>query len=264
MLQLKNMFRGVKTLLSRYNKARKQQTKDKYYEEIRTKLDNQHVDKVFKEDIQRQKQGENQRKQMEKRLKAALKQQRKLEKERVRQDAKMKKLRKQQELSSRLLFKEERNLLLRRKYNQALDQGKLNKINKKLRDDKLEQIRRKKLANKHGKVSDKIKKLNEKFNQLNDFVGNVKIEQSEKTLASGKIVVYRIMPEKLRKVEFLYFLEAVKPASISALKGNRGSKKGHLKIKFTMVKRNPRTDEVEDRAEMHCRVIEVPSVFPCD
>ena len=59
------------------------------------------------------------------------------------------------------------------------------------------------------------------------------------------------MPEKLRKVVFEYFLEAVKPPAMSVYKENRGSKKGHLKIKFTMVKRNPRTDEIEDRAEFH-------------
>ena len=88
MLQLKNMFGGVKTLLTKYNKAKKQETKDKYYNEIKDKLDTQHVERVFKEDLQRQKQEEKQRKKLEKKLNAALKRQRKLDKERARQDAK--------------------------------------------------------------------------------------------------------------------------------------------------------------------------------
>ena len=173
MLQLQNMFRGVKTLLSKYNNSKKQETKDKYYEEIKTKLDTQHIDKVFKDDLKKQQNEQKQRKQLQKKLDAAVKRQGKLDRERARQDKKLKKLREQQELSSRLLSDEERNLLLRRKYTQALDQSELNKINKKLRNDKLEQIRRKKLANKHGKVSDKINKLNEKFRKLNEFVGNI-------------------------------------------------------------------------------------------
>ena len=64
-----------------------------------------------------------------------------------------------------------------------------------MRDDKLEQLRRKKLANKHGKISDKLNKLNEKFKQLNDFVANVKVSQSEKSTQSGRIMVYYIMPQ---------------------------------------------------------------------
>ena len=121
MLQLKNMFRGIQTLLGKYNKAKKQETKDKYYGRIKEKLDTQNINKLVKEDIQRQKQ----RKQMEKRLKAAQKQQRKLEKERARQDAKLKKLRKQRDLANRLLSDDERNLLIRRKNTQALDQSEL-------------------------------------------------------------------------------------------------------------------------------------------
>ena len=182
MLRLRDMFHGVKTLLGKYNKAKKQETRDKYYGEIKTKLDTQQINKVIKEDLKKQKQ----RKQLQKKLDAAVKRQGKLDKERARQDKKLKKLREQQELSSRLLSKEERDLLLRRKYNQALTQEELNKINKKLRNDKLEQIRRKKLTNKHGKVSNKVSKLNEKFKQLNDFVGNLKVQQSENQPGVGR------------------------------------------------------------------------------
>ena len=55
----------------------------------------------------------------------------------------------------------------------------------------------------------------------------------------------------MRKLDFPYFLEAVKPASMSTLKQHTDSKKAQFKIKFTMVKRNPRTDEIEDRATMN-------------
>ena len=252
MLQLKKMFSGVQSLLNKMNKAKKQETREKYKAEIGKKLDEQNINRVFKEDLARQKQQEKQRKHLKKKLDAALKRQDKLNKERARQDAKLKKLREQRELSSRLLSNDERNLLLRRKYTQALDQDELNKINKKLRDDKLEQLRRKKYnLDSVEKMHGRMRKLNEKFRQLNDFVGNVKVEKSDKTTQSGKIKVYHIMPQNLRKLEFPYFLEVVKPASMSTLKKHKNSKKAQFKIKFTMVKRNPRTDEIEDRAEMH-------------
>ena len=61
MLRLQNMFKGVKTLLTKYNKAKKQDTKVKYYEEIKSKLDTQHINKIFKEDLVRQKQEQKER-----------------------------------------------------------------------------------------------------------------------------------------------------------------------------------------------------------
>ena len=175
MLQLKNMFKGVKTLLTKYNSSKKKETKEKYYNEIKDKLDTQHVDKVFREDIQRPRQGEKQRKQIENRLKAAQKRQRKLENERVRQDKKLTKLEEQRRLSNRLLSDEERNLLMRRKNTQALGQDELNKINKRLRDDKLEQRRRRKNFNTHGRdVRGRRGKLDRKFEYLKDILKKVR------------------------------------------------------------------------------------------
>ena len=103
MLQLKKMFSGVQSLLTKYNNAKKKETKDKYYEEIKTKLDEQHVERVFKEDLQREKNEQKQRKQLQKKLDATLKRQNKLERERARQDAKLKKIESQQALANRLL-----------------------------------------------------------------------------------------------------------------------------------------------------------------
>ena len=73
MKSLKNMFRGVQTLPTKYNKAKKQETKDKYYQEIKDKLDTQEIDKVFKEDLRKQKNEQKQRKQLQKKLDAAVK-----------------------------------------------------------------------------------------------------------------------------------------------------------------------------------------------
>lgn len=136
MLSLKNMFKGVKSLLNKYNSAKKKDTKDKYYEEIKTKLDTQNINRVFKEDLVRQKQEEKQRKkqrkELQKKLNAALKQQKKLNKERAKQNAKLEKMKKQQTLSNRLLSNNERDLLIWRKKTQALDQEELN-LTKNLR-----------------------------------------------------------------------------------------------------------------------------------
>ena len=139
---------------------------------------------------------------LKKKLENSIKHRKKVEKEKSRQDAKLKKIREQQALSNRLLSEDEKNLLLRRKYTHALDEAELNKINKKLQDDKKEQIRRKKLANKQKKISGKMKKLNEKFSKLNDFVGNVRARKSEKSTKNGQVQIYDIMLDIFRKMEF--------------------------------------------------------------
>ena len=146
MKSLKKMFSGVQSLLNKYNAAKKQETKDKYYEEIKTRLDTQNINRVFKEDLQRQNNEQKARTKLQKKLNATLKRQDKLEKERTRQDTRLKRITQQQALSSRLLSNEERNNLLVKKYSQALDLDELRRINKKLRDDKLEQARRKKFG----------------------------------------------------------------------------------------------------------------------
>ena len=101
------------------------------------------------------------------------------------------------------------------------------------------------------KQLERVKKLREKFKKFNDFVGNIKVNESEKSTQSGTIMVYDIIPQNLRKLEFQYFLDAVKPGRMSILKQHTNGKKAQFKIKFTMIKRNQRTGEVEDRATMH-------------
>ena len=247
MLQLKNMFHGVKTLLSKYNKSKKQETRDKYYNEIKTKLDTQQVDKVFKEDLKRQKQEQKQRKQLQKKLDAAVKRQGKLEKERARQDKKLEKITREQTLSSRLLSEGERNNLLIQKYNQALTRDKLKEINKKLRDDKLEQARRNKFG--HGNLSARMRKLAEKFRNMNDKVGNVYTEMNDQTTQRGGILVRDIFMRRQREPSFGYFLNGVEPTALSILKGFSTSKKVQLKIHFTMVKYSLLRNQVIERVE---------------
>ena len=126
MLSLKKMFSGVQTLLSKMNRAKTQGTKDKYYQEIKEKLDTQNINRVFKEDLLHQEKEQKERAKKErilqKNLEKSINRQKKLEKERARQDAKLKKMSEQQTLSARLLSDEERNQLLRRKYTQALNE----------------------------------------------------------------------------------------------------------------------------------------------
>ena len=69
-------------------------------------MDTQNINRVFKEDIQRQKQEQKVRSKLQKNLEISIKQQDKLEKERARQDAKLKKMSEQQTLSDRLLSNE--------------------------------------------------------------------------------------------------------------------------------------------------------------
>ena len=78
MKSLKSLFTGVQTLLSKMNKARKQETKDKYYQEIKEKLHAQNTTRLWKEYLQHQKQQQKQRKELQRKLNAALKRQNKL------------------------------------------------------------------------------------------------------------------------------------------------------------------------------------------
>ena len=244
MLQLKNMFHGVKTLLTKYNNAKKQETRDKYYNEIKMRMDSQQINKALKE----QKREQKERKQLQKKLDAAVKRQGKLERERARQDKRLKNLSKKQAQSSHLLSEGERNNLLIQKYNQALSREELQKINKKLRDDKLEQARRQKFG--HGKLSEKMKKLAEKFRHMNDKVGNVYTEMNDQTTQGGGILVRDIFMKKQKETNFKYFLDGVEPSVLSILKGFSTSKKVQLKIHFTMVKYSLLRNQVIAREEM--------------
>ena len=247
MLSLKKIFSGVQSLLGKYNKAKKQETRDKYYNEIRTKMDTQQINKVFKEDLRRQNNEQKRWKQLQKKLDAAVKRQGKLERERARQDKRLKNITKEQALSSRLLSDAERNNLLIRKYNQALSQEELRKINKKLRDDKLEYTRRKKFNT--SKITEKMKKLAEKFAQMNDRVGNVYTEMNDQTTQRGGILVRDIFMKNQKKTDIPYFLDGVEPAALSILKGFATSKRVQLKIHFTMVKYSLLRNEVIERVE---------------
>ena len=247
MQSLKNMFKGVQTLLSKYNKAKKQETKDKYYNEIKMKMDSQQINKVFKEDLKRQKQGQKERRNLQKKLDAAVKRQEKLEKERARQDKKLKNLSKKRTQSSRLLSDAERNNLLIKKYNQALTREELQQINKKLRDDKLEQKRRAKFG--HGNLSKKMRDLAHKFRHMNDKVGNVYSEMNDQSTRNGGILVRDIFMKKQKEPNFKFFLDGVEPTALSILRGFSTSKRVQLKIHFTMVKYSLLNNRVIEREE---------------
>lgn len=72
MLSLKKMFKGVQTLLTKMNSAKGQETKDKYYGEIKEKLDEQNINRVFKDDLKRQKKEQKERARQDKVLKKRL------------------------------------------------------------------------------------------------------------------------------------------------------------------------------------------------
>ena len=245
MLQLKKMFSGVQNLLGKYNKAKKQETRDKYYNEIKTKMDTQQITKVFKEDLKKQKNEQKLRNQLQKKFDAAVRRQGKLERERARQDNRLKNISKEQALSFRLLSSAERNNLLIKKYNQALTQEELRKINRKLKDDKLEQTRRKKFG--HGKLSKKMKKLAKKFANMSEEVGNVYTDMNNQSTKRGGILVRDIFMKKQKEPSFEYFLHGVEPAALSILKGFSTSKKVQLKIHFTMVKFSLLRNQVIER-----------------
>ena len=186
MKSLTNLFKSVNTLLNKIDTSKRKETKDKYQEQLQQKLENAITDESWKQDLIRQKQEENncaaQKKSLQKKLRDTLKNQKKMDYKRKRQDAKFKKLKEQQALSKRLLSDDERNLLLRRKFSQALSNDELSEINKKLSDDKKEQTRRKKLVKKHSadiRNTKRRRKLNVKFKSPNDFVGNVYVDQND-------------------------------------------------------------------------------------
>lgn len=77
----------------------------------------------------------------------------------------------------------------------------------------------------------------------------MRVEKSEKATKNGQVQIYDIMLNNFQKMEFGYFLDAVKPAGMSILKSHADSKKVLFKIKFTMVQVNPLTGIVEKRIQ---------------
>ena len=75
MQSLKSLFKGVQILLNKMNNSKKQETKNKYYQEIKDQLDTQNINRVFKEDLLRQKQEQKVRTKLQKNLEKSIKRQ---------------------------------------------------------------------------------------------------------------------------------------------------------------------------------------------
>ena len=170
--------------------------------------------------------------------------------ERKKQNSRIQKLEKQRDLSNRLLSTDERDLLLRKKYFKELNPDELSGINRKLSNDKKEQTRRKKIANRQSRDIQnpaKWQKLNEKFKHLKDTIGNIYVEQNDMTTRDGGILVRDVFLKNRKHTDFSFFLDAVEPSVISILKGYTTSKQVQLKIHFDMVKYSLLRREIIER-----------------
>lgn len=105
------LVRGFKTLLKKIEAAKCPQTKQKYQDELKRKMEIS-LEKAWSNDLLLQKKRLERRQKkreanLQKQLNAAIKRQKKLERERKIMDDKFKRLKKEQELKSRLMSEEE-------------------------------------------------------------------------------------------------------------------------------------------------------------
>ena len=183
MNNLAKAFKGFNTLLNKIQDAKRPETKKKYEDLLRRKIDAT-SEKTRKTNLLMQerrekterKMEEKRQKRLQKQLNAALKRQKKLERERKIQDAKFKKLRKEQELKSRLLSDEEISSII-----DNIDNGMFtDELEEKLMAHSQEEKRRKKQLKEQGKeVRDtkKHRKLNEKFKHLHNVFKKTELYQ---------------------------------------------------------------------------------------
>ena len=250
MTSLTNLFKRMKSLLYKISSVKKVGTKEKYQEQLQ-RVNEGIVNMSWGQDLERQEKQERSRAAiLQKKLNAALKRQKKMDIERKKQNSRLEKLEKQQALSRRLLSTDERDLLLQRKYSEAQSPDELAEINKKLADDKKEQTRRKKIANKQSRDirnPAKRQKLNEKFRHLNEVVGNIDVEQNDMTTRGGGILIRDVFLRNQKHTDFSFFLDAVEPPVLSIFKRYTTSKKVQLKIHFDMDKYSLLRREVVER-----------------
>ena len=234
MTYLKKLFKGMNTLLNKIVKSKKQETKEKYRKQLREKMDNAINDRVWGRDLENRQRERNRQREIQRKLSAAFERQKKMDIERKRQNSKIQKLEKQRDLSNSLLSTDERDLLLREKYSKERNPDELAEINKRLADDKKEQIRRKKIANKQSKDirnPAKRQKLNEKFKHLNDTIGNIYVEQNDMTTwGGGGILVRDVFLRNQKHTDFSFFLDAVEPIVISISKDLQQAKRYSLRF----------------------------------
>lgn len=151
------------------------------------------------------------------------------------QDAKFKKLKREEELKSRLLSHEELISIV-----DSIDTGEFtDDLERKLKAHTLERKRREKQLKKQGKeIKDakKRRKLNEKFEHLNDIFKKTELNLSEKTLKNGIIKISKIVPKNGTAITERFFLEMAKPKALQVLSENNDSKKVRLLFNYHLGK----------------------------
>lgn len=251
MKSLTNLFKSIKTMLNKIDSAKRPNTKVKYQEKLQKKLTDVVNDRSWKQDLLKQNREAKEHAFEEKRLRDAVKNQKRFDYERRRHSAKFRKLRQQQDLSKRLLSEGERSLLLRRKFTQGLSSDELNEINKRLLDNKREQIRQKKLVKrqkKDMKNPEKRRSLNERYSYLNELSDSINVEQNDETTKLGTMKGYNIISRKNTNTTFTDYIEASRSGISSILRGhNNITRHVKLKIEFTLVRYDLLTGEVEER-----------------
>ena len=244
---MNNLVRGFKTLIQKIEAAKRPQTKQRYQEELRRKME-ANLKRVWNDDLLLQeRRAERRVVNLQKQLNAALKRQRRFEKVKKAMDNKFKKLKEQQTLSARLLSDDERGLLKRRKYSQVLSSDELREINKKLSDDKKEQTRRRKNLKKQGKdIRDK------RFEYLNDVLKKVKVEGPLRGTEGGQIYEFDLTlkgyghsftPEE--------YFEIMRQDVIDVYGQNNDSSRTKLIFKFVMAKYVPKSSIPVEYSDDH-------------
>ena len=245
-----NLFsrHGLKSLLQKFWSAVKPSTQKKYLNQLEKKVD----DAIEKNAKKIQKINAKKERKLQRELNAVRKRQAKLEKERKQQEMRFKKLKKEQDLKSRLLSDDERLSLLNRIDNEPLSTRQVNEIQQKIKNDKLERIRRKKQLRKQGKdIRDtkRRKKLSEKYDNLNKVLGQTSVREGDKTLGNGIIQSLIIKPKNGVGILFEDFLELVKRDVIRIMGENNQSKKIIAKVFYENVKYRYLGEGIADRAD---------------
>ena len=254
MNSLVKIFRGFRTLLNKIGAVKRPETKKKYQDELKRKMDasleKQRINTLLIQERRRR----LEEKRFQKELNAAIKKQKKLERERKMLDSKFKGLKKKQELKSRLMTEEELNANFSRIDNGEYTNEEVNDFLKKYDAHSKEKIRRRNQLKKQGKeVRDKKKrtKLNRKFEYLNDILKKVRVEEGART-DGGQILEFDLTlkgyghsftPEE--------YLEIMRADTIDVWRGHNDGSRTKLILKFVVVRYSPTSSVPVERNENH-------------
>ena len=240
MNNLVKVFRGMKTLLNKIETAKGPETKKKYQDKLKEQMEIL-LRKQRKANLLIQEKKERSRvKELERRLKISENRQRKLESERRKMDSKFKKLQKEKELRSRLMSQEEIDSMEHRLDNEPISNEELEDFTRKYNDHVNELLRRKKQMKKQRKeVRDprRRRKLNDKFEYLNDVLKKTKVVRNEdRSTRNGQILVFDISTKGSNTFTVQDFLEIVKPSVLNIWQEHNDSSMTKLILSFVMVK----------------------------